>query len=228
MFRINIEDILNFYDDQNPLDKRQVSSITGLVGEDLGAGLIKHYFESSGNEVLILPDPPSELKEIEKKKAKKLDRWIKVKFDNKTTFYQTEIKNWSSHSVGGKKLSVKCTEEQLVEFAREKFAKQWSNTDNTLSSEYVLKVLNQMKSPTGYNGEDISPLICYWFPILPKSITKSTAFYEMYCGKTCKTIYFFSMSIYLRELLKTKKQIDIDAPNIELRLTKINSMFRST
>lgn len=221
--KINISEIIRFYDEKSCIDSHHVSAITGLVGEDIAAGLIKYYFEQNKSVVNILEKSPSEEKETEKKKAKKLDRWIKVLFNNKTTFYQTEIKSWCSHSYSGKKVDTN----SIIKYSHDRFAEQWDYTNQTLKHEYVSKVLKKMKSPDGFkNGDCIAPLVCFWFPILPNTKNDPVAFYSENCkSSNFKTVYFFSLSIYLRELSKTQTEIEIDVPNIEKRLNQINKMF---
>ena len=46
MVTIKIENLIKFYDEKEKNISPQVSSITGIIGEDLGAGLVKHYFDS--------------------------------------------------------------------------------------------------------------------------------------------------------------------------------------
>ena len=223
MVKINIKDIISFYDDKNPIDSKQVSSITGLVGEDLAAGLLKHYFESIGKVVIVLDKYPTEKKDSEKKKAKHLDRWIKIATPQETIFYQIEIKSWCSHSFSGKKVDDK----KIVEYAQKMFEGQWDYREKTLRHDYVSKVLKQMKSPEGYQAEDkIMPLVCYWFPVLPQGQTTISPFFCMRSNNSMfPIIYFFSASIYLRELSKTCTQINIEAPHIESRLKKIKQLY---
>ena len=226
MIKLNIEKVLRFYDEKNANDRRQVSAITGVVGEDLAAGLIKHYFESKQGIVTVLDNHPSEHKDTERRKAKQLDRWIKVVSNSETIFYQTEIKNWSSHSLGGQKLSLNCSHQELIAYANKRFDEQWDCDSKTLRHHYVSKVLKQMKNINGINGDEkIHPLICYWFPIFPKTQHNPVPFFSESCISFFPTVYFFSMSIYLRQLLKTQQQIEIETPHIELRLKKINEMY---
>jgi len=56
MVTIHIENVIRFYDEQERSNSNHVSSITGLVGEDLGAGLLKHFFEANNRECVIYND----------------------------------------------------------------------------------------------------------------------------------------------------------------------------
>ncbi len=95
----DIEKLIEFYDVKDSNKVKPASSITAVIGEDLVAGLFKHFLLSKNNNESV--------RIIEKikaagKKGKMLDRWIVLASeDGKSILYQTEIKNWSAHSLGG-------------------------------------------------------------------------------------------------------------------------------
>lgn len=223
MVKLNVTELLAFYDDKLPDDRKLVSSITSLVGEDLAAGLLKHYFEDKNYKVEILPNYPSEFKQTEKKKSKHLDRWIKLERGNKTTFYQVEIKNWSSHSFSTSKVDTK----NLIAYARKQFSLQWDYSKCTFRQESVSKVLKPMKEPAGYKaGNKVQPLACFWLPILAKEEKKLKPFFKIDCkNEQFSAVYCFSLSLYLRELTKGNKDVFIEVPNVLLRLKKLWELF---
>ncbi|HSH66874.1 MAG TPA: hypothetical protein VLB84_14045 [Bacteroidia bacterium] len=221
---IDIDKVLKFFDEKG---LGHSSAIIGLLGEDLGLGLIKHYHESRGASVSILEGVPKEAL----RRGQQLDGWIKVTKDNQTTFYQTEVKNWNSHSKGGKILKLDCGNDELREFAKDKFDKLWDGSINkfkAVEKDYVSKVIKKMVYPEGFDesrGDKILPLLCNWYAIsselLPSPTPQSMppAWSEVSCDYDFQTLCFFSMSIYLRELKnKKEKRITIYASKVIKRM----------
>ena len=226
MVTLKIEDLIRFYDEKDKNISHQVSSITGIIGEDLGAGLVKHYFDNQNRTTEIIDEHPKQ----GGKTGKWLDRWIKVKniHDNNFTYYQTEIKNWSSHSIGGKKIPLNAQTEELKAFAIASYNGQWDSNKNTLKHEKVVKVLSRMKSHSQIIEKDtIKPLIVFWFPLHDKENDFNQALFEVKCNSgTFTHVTFFSMSIYLRKLLNDNiTEIQIEAPNIEIRKRILDEMI---
>ena len=101
--KINISEIIELYDMQNRENSKHISSITGLIGEDLLSGLLKHYLCRNEDGVDVKIDESVTPKQ-KGKNGKMLDRWILTsKLGVADKCYQTEIKNWSSHSLSGVK-----------------------------------------------------------------------------------------------------------------------------
>ena len=239
--KINIEEIIRFYDNKEEVDKSHASAITGLAGEDLAAGLIVHYFNNRNkNETctIVKNDKKQSDHSVseEKKNGKKLDRWICVKEGNNKIYYQTEIKNWSSHSKGGEKVSLDIEEQKLINLSRKMF-QLYCNCENEKLIDFhddsINKVLLKMNNPSGYNEQNdtIEPLVCFWFPVLSPTLSECLPFFSVQLNekKFKNLLHFFSMSIYLRNLLKTGvKEIDIEMPNFTERVKKLNGMFNYT
>jgi hypothetical protein len=216
--------ILSFYDNKAPDDGKDASAITGIVGEDVAAGLMKHYFDSTGNSCEILNEKPTE----GSKKGKWLDRWLKVHSDSTTVFYQTEIKNWCSHSIGGKQILITATGQEIIDYAHRKFYEEWDTDKETLRRHNVAKVLKTMRQPRSidFNNGKIEPLICFWYPILDTSINSLIPFFCVDCKDNFEKVYFFSLSIYLRVLLKRGETVvDIEMPHFEQRIRKLQEMY---
>lgn len=222
--KITIEKVLSFYDGKSPDDSKHASSITGLVGEDIAAGLIEHYFDNNGGSCQILNEKPTE----GNKKGKWLDRWLKVTNHASTTFYQTEIKNWCSHSIGGQRILLDADDETIIKYAHKRFSEQWNEDKETLRHHYVAKVLKPMRivNSIDVKARIVEPLICFWYPILSTSITSITPFFHVDCKEHFDKLYFFSLSIYLRGLLKNGiTTIDIDMHHFEQRIKKLQEMY---
>ena len=78
------------FDTRNSEIKGHITSIIGIVGEDLGAALFKHYYERNHNGKASISDSSPK---SGGRKGPRLDRWIYVAEKQKTIAYQTEIKN---------------------------------------------------------------------------------------------------------------------------------------
>ena len=166
-----------------------VSAITGLIGEDLIIGLLRHYWGSNGgtSRILSYQCTPGT------KKGKRLDAWLLHEQHNKESLFQIEIKNWSGHSLSGYNLPHDATEDDLKKFAAERW-NHYFEGPNGLPSE-IKKVLNPMSPPKGVN---LSPqkLICFWAYIVNTGATP-------YCIKSLgahEKVHVFSASAYLRGL----------------------------
>ncbi len=226
MTKLNIKNIVEFFDHKDALDGKHASSISGLLGEELAAGLLNHYLENDNCQVEILPEKPTE----GKRKGKWLDRWIKVNKNNSTTYYQTEIKNWCSHSLGGQAIPLNSTDEELIRYAHNRFYEQWDSQQQKFNDEKVAKVLKVMKTPSMANltSDKIQPLVCYWFPILSNSQKEVTPIFTIACSGSFETLTFFSMSVYLRQLLRRKiETLEVPMPLFEERKNKLEKMFQN-
>ena len=222
--QVSIEKIINLYDGKSSSDRGHVSSITGLSGEDFAAGILKHYFDNNGGSCEILPDKPTE----GFKKGKWLDRWLKVEMDSDIIYYQTEIKNWCSHSLGGKQIKLETSDDELINYGHQRFRGQWDTIKKTFKYTYVSKVLRRMKIAANIkNGAMVvKSLICYWYPILDTQANTLNPFFSTDCSQNFSEVKIFSLSIYLRFLLeKGVTCINIEMPNFEERLKKIKEIY---
>lgn len=100
--KININELIHLYDSTHQWDKNgsPITSITGLIGEDIILGLLKHYFDNSENYNInkekseIIRSAPL----TGNKKGPQLDAWMITK----EAYYQIEVKNWCASAIGGK------------------------------------------------------------------------------------------------------------------------------
>ena len=102
--KLSIKELLDFFDVKKDDIRHDISSVIGVVGEDLGAALFKRYCEETlGKKVTISSFPVVS----GKMKGPRLDRWIYIEQSkNKFTAYQTEIKNWSAYAIGARKVGT--------------------------------------------------------------------------------------------------------------------------
>jgi hypothetical protein len=227
--KINIEEVIKLYDTQNKDNSKHISSITGLIGEDLISGLFKKYLmDQEGIDVEIYPScTPKQ----QGKTGKMLDRWILIsKFGKPEICYQTEIKNWSSHSLSGVKFDFIPNNPLYFDTnkSNEIFNKIWDNNLGEIIHPSVNKVLYEMNNKPSEVELIPEPLVCFWMPITFKGVKKP--FFNLnhpnITKKGFKGISFFSGSIYLRSLLDSNiNEIEIEMPNLIKRMSLITPLF---
>lgn len=228
--KINISKIIELYDMQNRENSKHISSITGLIGEDLLSGLLKHYLCRNEDGVDVKIDESVTPKQ-KGKNGKMLDRWIlKLKDGNPEVCFQTEIKNWSSHSLSGVKFNfnIKSPMDFDTNKSEEIFNKIWDNANGEIIHPSVKKVLFEMNNkPSDFNVK-AQPLVCFWMPIMNNSNIQPffTVNHENINKKGFDYLSFFSGSIYLRSLLYSRiYDIDIEMPNLIKRNSLMHTLF---
>ena len=231
---VDVDKILHFFDEPQKQDRTHATSIVAVAGEDLGAGLLKHYLESQqGAAVDILPQRPT----TGKREGPRLDRWIEVTWPGppkKTKLFQTEIKNWSAHAIGGKRLPVNVSQNDLNKFQQDRWRELWDEIVQGVQKlgnggpySGLMKVLAPMRLPTTRNSaHGPEPLLVLW-----------TAFGPGNCGalfdhelpqpmNNFERIWFFSMSSYLRHLRRQSVfRIDLDMPDAVSRIGLLKRLF---
>lgn len=245
--KIDVVKLIEFYDQKFKNVKKPASSISGIIGEDLIAGLFKHYLENqnsdSKDEVIIIDDTIK----ADGINGKMLDRWILHHLsDGQKIAYQTEIKNWSVHSIGGKtfdELDLNYPFKNILDNAQKNFTKN-CHFDKAgkigFIDKSVGKVLLKMKQDERTYNHVIKPLICFWMPICPDKDIKP--FFEKECSSDAdlkpfcneskfNSVSFFSASIYLRELILKNPgvndlSIEIYSTNIKQRLDILQSLIK--
>lgn len=226
--KIDIKELLDFFDDKKDSHNGDANSIIAVLGEDLNASVYKHYRK---NKVDILDD--SVLPGTSK--GKRLDRWI-VDNENKKLF-QCEIKSWAASAIGGKQLktiaSVEDINKVVIYYWNRELNNNLSKDSKDLHPNHVTKVLLKMKIPKGCKYAKIEPLIIYWMPISsdinginPLSVI-SVKSLKLPIDSPFQKLNIFSVSLYLRQLYKNgkgKKFIDLDMPHFEHRIKIINNI----
>jgi hypothetical protein len=229
--KINIERLVEFFDSRNPSYRTHVTAIIGLIGEDLNSALFADYLnrtdEFAKAQVLGYQMSTGRLK------GPRLDRWILAD----KILYQSEIKNWCSFAIGGYTLSLSAPDKEVQDLARKYWRREKEdNYENCKEYGRVSKVLASMNIPADFNDKklDLRPLLIHWMPIssrglkpffsvpvrslgLDKRFTKQIKF---------KCLYYFSCSLYLRELIKKGYRfLNLDLPNYEKRVNLLKSFL---
>ena len=223
----NIDELIKFYDLKGE-NHKYASSVTGLIGEDLITGIFKHYLESQNSnvKVTVLPENPKE------EKGRWLDRWIVQEIGTKNICFQTEIKNWSAHSLGGVHFEYDSNNPLNFETSDSDkiFDKTWDDQKFEFKDAAVNKVLKQMKSNAYLDSipnKTIEPLVCFWMPITKSSVIAPIIELKISNANTnFDKVTIFSSSIYLRQLRRDgKTKIEIESGQIATRMERLNNLF---
>ena len=216
--------LLEFLDVKSDYSRGHATGVVSVVGEDLNAACFQHYAKSKGATVTVLPNPVT----TGKQSGPRLDRWIKVDWpDGSKILYQTEIKNWSAHAIGGKNLPVTANPQEIADYKQRRWARHWDAESRTLRSWLCAKVLTPgMIPPHGLDGRTIRPLLIFWEAIGPKCA--DVHLFDVAVSKSqspkFRRLYVFSVSSYLRSL--KEPQIALPLPNAARRIQALNDMFK--
>lgn len=248
-----VEDLLRFFDEKPDWADKHATSIVGIVGEDLNAACFQHYLKTKGADANVLRYPSSN-KPLSvttgKRKGPRLDRWIEVYWgDGSKTVFQTEIKNWSAHAIGGETLSVCATSEKVTDYKEKRWegpSGHWYTPNHTLREAYTAKVLLRMKPPHSVDKKSIRPLLIFWEAIGPRSqadnhlfsINAPTLEFPFPLPDTWPNpsesaemwgfpeLWVFSVSSYLRSIQDARVDtIELDMPDAVARLRILNRLF---
>lgn len=222
--KINIDNLLGLFDGDIYSEKGDISSIIGLLGEDLNSAVFKKYLEDKGKDIKILDLPVTQ----GFKKSKWLDRWIVNNTDK--IIYQCEIKNWASTAIGGKKLSNKASFEEICSVSEYNRMRQMKTSfDPELDHPNgVSKVLDKMKVPEDYSKYKLRPLIIYWHPISfnLEDLSNPYSVLDIDGVGDFSSLESFSVSLYLRTL--NKDIIDIKLKNLDRRLQLLGNIIEES
>jgi hypothetical protein len=214
---IDIAAVLRFFDEAPTESRGHATAIVAFAGEDLGLGLLAHYWTDQGASVHALPGPcgPGT------KKGKRLDKWVRVTLDGTSTYYQVEIKNWSAHAIGGKVLKVAASPEEVAKHKRERWQKEWNG--ETFVQDTIAKVLLPMKPPVPDCTPE--PLACFWDAMHPDG-EGEPLFSRSVSNPPFSRLWVFSMSAYLRELLASgMTHIELEMPETAIRMAWLKRFF---
>jgi hypothetical protein len=218
--KIHRSKVLEFYDikpSRNSSQDSPVSSITGLIGEDLVLGLLCRHLKG---DVISHGCRPGT------KSGRRLDAWVRANGRD----YQVEVKNWCAHSLGQKTVPVS---DSLTfrEHAKETLSNFLTLERNL---EGIWKILGPMRPPEGAPEAIGIPLLALWAPVateasakeeqLPCWFTCDLADYKQviprqYADVTHTHIHIFSASLYLRTL--SDEVLDIEMPRATDRIRRL-------
>ena len=100
---IDVHEVLSFFDEAPKGSSRHATAIASVIGEDLGISLLATYLRREcGASVEVLPARCTQ----GTKRGCRLDRWVLVDSSRRRVLYQVEVKNWSAHAIGGRRLAL--------------------------------------------------------------------------------------------------------------------------
>lgn len=220
--------LLEFLDMKSDYSRGHATGVVSVAGEDLNAACFRRYAESKGAVVEVLPNPVT----TGQKQGPRLDRWIKADWpDGSKILYQTEIKNWSAHAIGGKDLPVDATPQEVAEYKQKCWARHWNSKSGTLRGNLCAKVLVPMQRPDGLETRTVRPLLIFWEALGPQDaddhlfrVTARRPHYpDLPKFREPTKLWVFSVSSYLRSL--TDDKIDLPMPNAARRMRALMGMF---
>ena len=230
LLTIQVEDLLKFFDEKPDWSLRRATPVVGIVGEDLNAAIFQHYVESMDGSACILreSDCGRALKVTTgKRKGYWLDRWIRVKCPGGPgVVFQTEIKSWSAHAIGGRTLPVPAPAEQLKDNKVDRWKQHWNVDLNCLNGPLTSKVLHQMEVPDGVEAHEVRPLLIFWEALAPLDKVDQHLFRVDVASDApgyFKELWVFSVSSYLRSVQEST--LDLDMPEAASRLDVLGRLF---
>src|SRR3989338_5754476 len=229
--KLDVKELLDFFDDKKDSEKGDANALMSVLGEDLNASVYRHFRKE---EVEILNESVTfDIKKSDGTRGKELDRWMIDKKNRK--LYQCEIKNSAATAIGGRQLKSDASDEEVQEVAAYHWNRELKNSfsRNHNHPNYITKVLLTMRKPEKFRNLKVEPLLIYWMPITsskdglkPLSVLPTN---PLHLGIKIKfsRLYIFSVSLYLRLLLrKGKGVIVLELPHFEHRL-KILAKLRN-
>ena len=223
---VDIKEALLFYDEGPNWASKHASSITGVLGEDLNVACFQHYLEIQKNaKVTIRPEKVT----TGKQKGSRLDRWIVVDWpDSDGTVFQTEIKNWSAHSISGKSLDLQASQEEVAQYKEERWRLRWDPERRELKAAPTKKVLDKMQPPSDLSKLPICPLLIFWEALGPRDQPEPLFHVDLRSSwREFPELWVFSVSSYLRDVLRTGcAQLTLPMSDAAIRLQILSRLAR--
>ena len=166
--QVNVNQLLRFFDEKPTESTKHATAVVGVIGEDLNAAVLKHCLIANGfPRVNIRGEPVT----TGSQKGPRLDRWIEVDLPNgDKVIFQTEIKNWSAHAIGGRPLALNASPTCVETYKRREWERSWDNERRTLKSPATAKVLMHMKPRFEVRDKRLRPLLVFWTAMRPEDL----------------------------------------------------------
>jgi hypothetical protein len=218
--KLNLRDLLNFYDYRVPSSNTHASAVNAVLGEDLAVALLVHYLKGVGLEVVALDEVCTQGTQ----RGYRLDKWIAVKSATESIIYQVEIKNWSAHSIGGAVVRQNADEHYMRDYRTRRWRYQFNEETQVPSQRETLKVLTKMRVPTAYSSYKHEALLCFWEALHPQG--ELEALFEVDVqSDSFKKLKVFSMSNYVIQLLKTTETLEVEMTDADARIEWLNKLY---
>ena len=241
--RVDVQQVLRFFDEKPPCSRGHATAIVSLLGEDLAAASLRHCLLANGaNSVNVRIETVG----TGNRSGPRLDRWIEADLKGgRRILFQTEVKSWSAHAIGGKTLAINASAEETRDYRDAYWKGQWDSRRRTFKWAIVGKVLVHMKCPFEQDDREILPLVIYWAPVAPRksrykksqstgghlfSISEPTCDFPFDVPRSWPAeqgfseVWVFSVSGYLRSLRSAT--IDLPMPNAAERFAILAQMMQ--
>lgn len=223
--KLDLQALINFFDVVDKDSIKQASAVNAVLGEDLGVELLVRYLVSTKKYQSVVPlDQPVG---TGKQKGPRLDKWVVcTKKSSLGIIYQVEIKNWSGHSIGGKRIPANADENYLRSHRKTRWHDLFDVNQQHLKHSNANKVLVKMLAPTGYEAYVQRPLICFQDAIHPHG-KKDAFFSQPVRSADFDKLDVFSMSNYVRLLMTQSKtnKIDFEMKEVDKRMASLKKIY---
>lgn len=217
--RLDLEQLLDFYDYRVQGSDTHASAINAVLGEDIAVELMRNHFEALGFKFQET-EPCTQGRQA----GHRLDRWVHIERDGEESLYQVEIKNWSAHSIGGRRVPRNPSEDEMKIFRQERWHRQFNERTNIPTQKETVKVLTPMLAPRQFERLQQQPMLCFWEPMHP--LGSEDAFMSApVTDPNFETIFVFSMSNHIRRLLRETRYLEISSKTIDDRLGWLNKIY---
>jgi len=218
--KLNLRELLNFFDCKVSSSIGHASAINGVIGEDLGVALLHKYFSTQKLSPIVLDEPCTQ----KTKKGKRLDKWILITEADLKIIYQVEIKNWNAHSFNSEIVLDHSDEKYMREYRLRRWTKQFDTELRIPSQIECQKVLLPMQVPTAFKDYEHRTLLCFWDALHVEG--KSDAMFEVSVNSDhFENLTVFSMSNYVSELLKQSEVLEVELADAEARINWLNKLY---
>jgi hypothetical protein len=223
--KLDLRELVNFYDYAVKGSERHAAAVNAMIGEEFAVSLVLQYFQKNGKTLVALPVPCTQGTQ----KGKRLDKWFVQKDPEGVFLYQTEIKNWSAHSIGGTPAVKEWHDLPLDSLEWTQYRKKvWNRrftTNSTLRDPEARKVLTPMKPPSEFEHAAIKPVICFWEGMHPEG--KVDVFFDVsLTGEKFDRLFVFSMSNFVHQLLAEGTYfLDVAMPDAAARKEWTEKLF---
>jgi hypothetical protein len=200
-----------------------VSSLVGLLGEDLVLGLFLDWLEKNGRahaEVRSYSCTPGT------NRGQRLDAWVTARDGKRNILYQVEIKNWSANAFEGMIAELGARDCDLVDEAASTLQRYL--TDKKVRKS-TLKTLNNMRPPAELCGyRTIIPLLAVWSPVCREGDKQLAPYFKVpnrfRNKKRFPLLHVFSATNYLRET--SRRSFVLSMPRVRERMVLLESMVQ--
>ena len=218
--KLNLRELLNFFDCKVSSSTGHASAINGVIGEDLGVALLLKYFSSQKLSAFALDEPCTQ----KTKKGKRLDKWIVVTDTDSKIIYQVEIKNCNAHSLNSETVLDHADEQYMRDFRLRRWNKRFDSDRRIPLQTECQKVLLPMQVPTTYRDYEHRTLLCFWEALHVEG--KSDAMFEVSVNSDhFENLTVFSMSNYVSELLKQSAVLEVELADAAARINWLNKLY---